>query len=150
MNCSTCNKGAHRTSFGWLPALSGLSEKDAVAEQGPVLCTVCFPSAPVEWTEGQLNANGEYVAPKTYCSGSGTRNVKGEIGPPRGYSMTRYAVCADCETVVQFTNKVLRKHQPGKARERRVLIMQYRAEVEVSDGSPAGVVHERTALRHRG
>jgi hypothetical protein len=49
MQCSTCFID---TSFSWLPALSGLTEKDAVEEYGAILCTVCFPSAPVEWTGG--------------------------------------------------------------------------------------------------
>jgi hypothetical protein len=115
MNCSTCNKGSHRTAFGWLPELSGLSEAEAVAANGPVLCTICYPSAPVEWTEGQLNANGEYVAPKAYCAGSNTGDVVGEVGPPRGYNSARYATCAHCNEVVTFTNKGLRKHKAPKA-----------------------------------
>jgi len=46
MHCSTCRI---TTSFSWLPTLSGLTEKDAVDAHGPLLCSVCFPSAPVEW-----------------------------------------------------------------------------------------------------
>jgi hypothetical protein len=49
MNCSTCRI---RTQFAWLPTLSGLTEKDAVEAHGPLLCSVCYPSAPVEWTVG--------------------------------------------------------------------------------------------------
>lgn len=49
MQCSTCRWD---TRFGWLPELSGLTEADAVESQGAILCTVCFPSAPVEWTGG--------------------------------------------------------------------------------------------------
>lgn len=49
MQCSSCN---WRTRFAWLPTLSGLTEKDAVDEHGPRLCSICFPSAPVEWTVG--------------------------------------------------------------------------------------------------
>src|SRR6478752_7603092 len=44
--CSTCNP---RTTYGWWPELSGLTEADAVAKLGPILCSVCFPSAPTEW-----------------------------------------------------------------------------------------------------
>lgn len=51
MDCSTCRA---QTTFGWLPNLSGQSEAEAVEECGPALCSVCFPSAPVEWTTGQL------------------------------------------------------------------------------------------------
>lgn len=47
MNCSTCRP---TTEFAWLPTVSGLTEVEAVAEHGPTLCSVCFPSAPVEWT----------------------------------------------------------------------------------------------------
>lgn len=51
MSCSTCR---YTTTFGWLPELSGQTEKDAVDEYGSVLCSVCFPSAPVEWVGGKL------------------------------------------------------------------------------------------------
>lgn len=59
MNCSTCNKDGKATSFGWLPQLSGLTEADAVEAHGMTLCTVCFPSAPVEWTTGEAKAKIE-------------------------------------------------------------------------------------------
>lgn len=49
MGCHTCKM---TTSFSWLPTVSGLTEKDAVEEFGAILCTACFPSAPVEWTNG--------------------------------------------------------------------------------------------------
>ncbi len=52
MNCSTCNRGRADTEFGWLPNISGASELEAVEEYGGHLCTVCFRSAPVEWTDG--------------------------------------------------------------------------------------------------
>ncbi len=50
MECSTCRP---RTTYGWLPQLSGKTEAEAVADQGPMLCSVCFPTAPVEWTVGK-------------------------------------------------------------------------------------------------
>ena len=49
MSCSSCNKGRSATVFSWLTDLSGLGEADAVAAHGAHLCTVCFPTAPVEW-----------------------------------------------------------------------------------------------------
>ena len=49
MHCSTCQ---HDTQFAWLPELAALTETDAVAEYGEILCSICFPSAPVEWTNG--------------------------------------------------------------------------------------------------
>jgi len=53
MHCSTCRP---ETIFGWLPKLSGKTEADAVAEHGPALCSVCFPTAPVEWTAEKITA----------------------------------------------------------------------------------------------
>ena len=53
-SCSTC---FITTDFGWLPELSGLTEADAVEQQGEILCSVCFPSAPVEWTNGTSNTD---------------------------------------------------------------------------------------------
>jgi hypothetical protein len=49
LSCSTCY---WTTQYGWLPRLSGLSEADAVAQEGEILCSICFPSAPVSWTNG--------------------------------------------------------------------------------------------------
>lgn len=46
MSCSTCRP---TTGFAWQPSLSGLTEADAVKALGPKLCSVCYPSAPVEW-----------------------------------------------------------------------------------------------------
>lgn len=48
--CSTCFA---TTEFSWLPDLSGSTEEDAVNAHGSLLCSVCFPSAPVEWTLGR-------------------------------------------------------------------------------------------------
>jgi hypothetical protein len=53
LSCTTCNKNGSRTAFQWLTELSGLTEEDAVAKYGAVLCTVCFPNAPVEYTNGK-------------------------------------------------------------------------------------------------
>lgn len=50
MNCSTCYP---TTRYGWLPEFSGRTEEEAVAELGPTLCSVCFKSAPLDWTEGK-------------------------------------------------------------------------------------------------
>jgi uncharacterized small protein (DUF1192 family) len=51
MHCSTCRP---TTTYGWLPELSGSTEAEAVEQHGPALCSVCFPSAPVEWQGGKL------------------------------------------------------------------------------------------------
>ena len=47
--CSTCN---YRTSFSWLTNLAAMTSEDAVEEFGAILCSICFPGAPVEWTNG--------------------------------------------------------------------------------------------------
>jgi hypothetical protein len=49
MECHTCFVD---TDFAWLPELSGLTEVEAVEAHGEILCSVCYPSAPVEWTNG--------------------------------------------------------------------------------------------------
>jgi hypothetical protein len=51
MDCHTCNKGRKPTEFALLPELSGTDHTTAVAALGPSLCSVCYPSAPVEWTD---------------------------------------------------------------------------------------------------
>jgi hypothetical protein len=51
MHCSSCRP---TTTFGWLPQLSGKEEEEAVKAHGPALCSVCFPSAPVEWTSEKV------------------------------------------------------------------------------------------------
>lgn len=58
-SCHTCH---WNTDFRWLPTLSGLTEAEAVAEHGEILCSVCFPSAPVEWTNGESKASKEAKA----------------------------------------------------------------------------------------
>lgn len=58
-SCSTC---FITTDFGWLPELSGLTEADAVEQQGEILCSVCFPSAPVAWTSGTSKASKDAKA----------------------------------------------------------------------------------------
>jgi hypothetical protein len=53
----SCSTTFASTAFSWLPSLSGLTEAEAVEEYGAILCTVCYPSAPVEWTGG-VNKKG--------------------------------------------------------------------------------------------
>lgn len=85
------------TSHGWNPQLSGLTEAEAVAELGPLLCTVCFPSAPVEWTVGH--------AKPARCAGSG-KYVSGTGG-------RRYVECPECHEIVARTpNGLVRAHKP--------------------------------------
>jgi hypothetical protein len=51
MSCSTCRP---TTAYGWMPELSGKSEEEAVSTLGPALCSVCFPSAPVDYVGGKI------------------------------------------------------------------------------------------------
>jgi hypothetical protein len=65
-----CHTLRPTTKIGWLPDLSGLTEAEAVAAHGAILCTHCFPSAPVEWTNGHEVAAAAKKA--SQCPGSGT------------------------------------------------------------------------------
>jgi hypothetical protein len=103
MACSTCHP---TTSFGWLPTLSGLHEADAVAEHGPLLCTVCFPSAPVEWTLGP-----EKKEDPDRCPGSGQYATGGQPG-------RRYKPCNVCgqSMGVTSTGKTRTHKKPKEAK----------------------------------
>jgi hypothetical protein len=54
LRCSSCRQS---TTYGWLPELSGKTEAETVKIHGPALCTVCFPSAPVEDTGYKITAS---------------------------------------------------------------------------------------------
>ena len=56
MNCSTTYP---TTDWAWLPHLSGLTDKEAVDDQGGILCTHCFPDAPSDYTSGESKAKRE-------------------------------------------------------------------------------------------
>lgn len=107
MQCSTCNKNGSPTKFGWMPQLSGLTEEDAVKEKGAILCTVCFPTAPVEWT---LYKEGEQEKEDNTCPGSGTRDYSEK-------NKYNYMKCNHCNEWVpprsQY-NMSMRKHKKKK------------------------------------
>lgn len=105
-SCSTCNKGRYATRFVWNPELSGLTEADAVAKLGPTLCTVCFPSAPVEWTVGEQK-------PDTSCPGSGEAPVAGTVAR---FPRNSYGQCPSCDDrPIVKADGTLRKHQPKRS-----------------------------------
>lgn len=84
------------TVHGWNPELSGATEGEAVAQLGPNMCTMCFPSAPVEWTIGKPKA------PK--CAGAG-KYVAGR---------NRYVECPECHTTQSLTpTGYVRAHKPA-------------------------------------
>lgn len=100
-----CHTLRPTTDIGWLPDLSGLTEADAVAAHGCILCTHCFPSAPVEWTRFK---HGE-KDPSEYCPGSGGAPV------PSEKRRMRYAECPECGNFPALTTYgLLRKHKPPK------------------------------------
>jgi hypothetical protein len=116
MHCSTCNNGVGMTTFGWLTDLSGRTEADVVAEHGALLCTVCFPSAPVEWTNGrELEAAAKAAA---QCQGSGTydwEKAAKDAGEKPRYGR-RYQTCPHCAQSISITSTgKLRAHKPKGA-----------------------------------
>ena len=50
-SCSTCHKGRKPTTFALVCDLSDSTEVEAVDLFGAALCSVCFPDAPVEFTD---------------------------------------------------------------------------------------------------
>lgn len=105
-----CSSFRLTTRIGWLPDVSGLTEAEAVAAHGAILCTICFPSAPVEFTSGQK-------LDPSLCTGSGkyhsTEHLTGRenaYSAPSGY-------CPDCgrwNTVT--TTGSMRKHKVDETR----------------------------------
>lgn len=82
-SCSTCRV---TTQFAFATELSGQSEADAVEALGPSLCSVCFSSAPVEWTAGPP-ADEDDV-----CPGSGQPSD----GKTTAWGRTTYGTCPSC------------------------------------------------------
>lgn len=83
--CQTCNRGGVPTNILWQPALSGLGEADAVKALGPILCTVCFPSAPLDWTVGKTKP--------AHCPGTHQTPVAGTV---QRYGRSTYGQCPSC------------------------------------------------------
>lgn len=95
-----CSSFRWNTRIGWLPSVSGLTEAEAVKEHGATLCTICFPSAPVELT----------IKPVDDSICTGTRDYD---APSRtGYYSGNWATCKDCGERVTITSTgKLRKHK---------------------------------------
>lgn len=105
-----CKTTFPTTRWGWLPDLSGLTEEDAVKAQGPRLCSVCYPSAPVEWTVGI-----EKVDPNR-CPGSGQDAKPGTVNrryySPRG----QCSVCGEWFAVSRNTDAIRAHKKPKGAK----------------------------------
>lgn len=103
MACSTCYA---TTQFGWLPTLSGQTEPEAVAAHGAILCTVCYPSAPTEWT------NGTKPGDEAFCDST---QVDWDQPHRKGFAYGNWGHCAKCGEQASFTNSKtqykLRKHK---------------------------------------
>lgn len=99
-----CHTLRATTRVGWLPNLSGESEQDAVNEHGPLLCTVCFPSAPVEWTIGVKKDDDGKCSSQNLVEGSFKRRYP-----------SNYGICAECgsHVTVHPTSGRVRKHKKG-------------------------------------
>ncbi|WP_280404767.1 hypothetical protein [Nocardia brasiliensis] len=102
----SCRSLWPRTLLSWLPELSGESEADAVKAHGALLCTFCFPSAPVEWTDGRKELDPDQCPGTTYKTG--TFHLTSHTG-------SGWAYCEVCEQRVSVTSaRNLRKHdKPG-------------------------------------
>lgn len=109
LGCSTCHQNGTLTRFTWLTDLSGSTEKAAVKAHGAVLCAVCFPSAPVEWTNHYEAAAAAKKAPR--CPGSGGRHDP-DLPHRTGYYSGNWATCSSCGKRASLTptNK-LRSHK---------------------------------------
>lgn len=115
MHCSTCNRNGKLTAFIWLPELSGQTEAEAVAAQGAVLCTTCYPSAPLSWTDFYEREAERKAA--EYCPGSGTTDWK-DGNVRTGYYSGNGGYCAHCggwAGTTSRSSKTMRKHKPAKA-----------------------------------
>jgi hypothetical protein len=98
--CSTCFP---TTRFGWLPEISGLTEAEAVAKHGAILCTICYPSAPTSWTDRHDDS---------VCAGSG-QYMNRDL-PHRGphFYSGNWATCETCgEQVTVVKSGKIRKHK---------------------------------------
>lgn len=103
-----CSSFRPTTQIGWLPNLSGLTEAEAVKEHGAILCTLCYPTAPVEWTRGNQPTNDDR------CPGSGTP-IDSTLPNRRGYYSGNWATCPTCTKHVGITNRshAIPKHTPA-------------------------------------
>lgn len=102
-----CSSFRMTTRVAWLPQLSGQTEAEAVAEHGAILCTICFPSAPIEWTKGIVDPN--------VCTGSG-KNIDSKLPNRFGFYSGNYATCPDCgkRTGVSSSAVKIPKHKVAK------------------------------------
>ena len=106
-----CSTTYPTTSFAWLPTLSGLTEEDAVKEHGAILCSVCFPSAPVEWTMGhERDTSNE-------CPGSRSYDYEEATWRQTSYTGTGHAICSHCgQSIGTSKTRKMRRHDKPEAK----------------------------------
>ncbi|MFJ4680603.1 hypothetical protein [Kitasatospora sp. NPDC088783] len=103
---TACGSTRFTTTFVWLPDLAGSTEEQAVAAQGPLLCTRCFPTAPLEWTRGTKQDR-----PK--CDGA---SELPEPGTARRRGMKYWGKCTGCDETFELTTAGrIRRHGPRPA-----------------------------------
>lgn len=109
MNCATCKL---TTQYAWYPEFSGMTMAEAIAAwdkrgSSEILCTVCFPDAPVARTVAQVA--------DTQCPGSGTWDYD-RATARLGYYTGNAATCNHCgqRITVSKTNKMF-KHDKTPA-----------------------------------
>jgi hypothetical protein len=126
--CRTCNHSwEHPTQFEWLTTFSGEQLEDVVKQHGAVLCTVCFPEAPLDWTNYFDRLAEEKK--KTQCSGSATWDYDldtARLGQPSG----NYGICEHCGEQISITST-------GKLRAHRTPAVVDAAEAMTADAAKA-------------
>lgn len=106
-DCSTCHKMGKATQMSWLWELSGMSLEDAVKQYGHIICSVCYPDAPLDWSS---MSHGQAERENGRCEGSGEYLKDAEYNWRK---RSNYAECPHCGGRFIINNmKVLRAHKP--------------------------------------
>lgn len=111
-NCSGLYRSDHG-DLGWHPELSGKTEKEAVDALGPVMCSKCFRSAPVEWRRDPKDLAND---PDT-CPGSNEPAVAGTLRFVRTWNGgEEWGTCTGCgeERKVRSSDHKVAKHKKSK------------------------------------
>lgn len=109
-NTHHCSSFRPTTRVGWLPDVSGLTEAEAVAAHGETLCTICFPTAPVELTVKPVD--------ESICEGSGRMYDPAKLtGREKAY-YSPSGTCGTCGTRQSLAARgslKIRKHKKPTA-----------------------------------
>lgn len=120
MNCGTC---FITTQYAWMIDYSGKDEAEIVEAAGCMACTVCFPSAPVEFLarptqmfaspEAKAKAEKKAAAEASKCAGSSTWDYPRETART-GYCSGNYGVCSHCGEKITITSTGKMRAHKGK------------------------------------